>query len=231
MATLANGTKFHKLNEGGTAYATTYTDVTTGGELGGERGDIDITTLDSGSKEYIPGMSDAGELALEMLATVSNYSSLETDYNARTVSTYAVTFPLGTVGANMDKKFTGYLKSCKITGIEPDGVLKIAATVKVSGCLKAFTRFIESLTVTSVAGATTGTTKVSVTPEIECGNVYKYKTAAIVTLPTYGDALADYTAWDGVSDITAVTGNEIVIAESFNGTCVKAGKATVASKA
>ena len=28
MATLANGTQFHKLNEGGTAYEKTYTDVT-----------------------------------------------------------------------------------------------------------------------------------------------------------------------------------------------------------
>lgn len=231
MATLANGTKFHKLNEGGTAYATTYTDVTTGGELGGERSDLEVTTLDSGSKEYIPGMSDAGELALEMLATVSNYSGLENDYNARTVSTYAVTFPLGTVGANMDKKFNGYLKSCKITGIEPDGVLKIAATVKISGCLKPFARFIENLTLTSVAGTATGDTKIGVIPELECGNTYKYKTEASVTLPTYGDALAGYTAWDGVSDITAVTGNEIVIAEVFNGTCVKAGKIVVVAKA
>ena len=94
-----------------------------------------------------------------MLASVENYASLEADFNAGTISTYAITFPVGTVGANMDKKFNGYLKSCKITGIEPDGVLKISATVKVSGSLKPFSRFIESLTVTSVAGATTGTMK------------------------------------------------------------------------
>lgn len=230
MATLANGTKFHKLNEGGTAYEKTYTDVTNGGELGGERGDIDVTTLDSKGKEYVPGMMDNGELALEMLATVANYSSLEADFNAGAVSTYAITFPIGTVGANMDKKFNGYLKSCKITGIEPDGVLKISATVKVSGCLNAFSRFIESLTVTSVAGATTGTTKITVTPELECGNSYKYKTASTVTLPTYGDALTGYTTWDGVSNIAATTGNEIVIAEVSNGVCVKAGKATVVAK-
>lgn len=231
MAAIANGTKFHKLNEGGTAYEKTYTDVTNGGELGGERSDIDVTTLDSKSKEYIPGMMENGELGLEMLATVENYASLETDFNAGTVSTYAITFPIGTVGANMDKKFNGYLKSCKISGIEPDGVLKIAATIKVSGCLKAFARFIESLTVTSVAGATTGTTKITVVPELECGNSYKYKTGVTVDLPTYGDALTGYTTWDGVSDITATTGNDIVIAEVSNNVCVKAGKATVVSKA
>lgn len=231
MALLANGTKFQKLNEGGTAYEKTFVDVTNGGELGGDRSDIDVTTLDSKSKEYMPGMLDNGEIGLEMLASVENYASLETDFNAGTISTYAITFPVGTVGANMDKKFSGYLKSCKITGIEPDGVLKVAATLKVSGCLNAFARFIESLTVTSIAGATTGTTKLTVTPELECGNTYKYKTDASVTLPTYGDTLVGYTTWDGISDIAAVTGNEIVIAEVANGVCAKAGKATVVSKA
>ena len=139
MATLANGTKFYKLTEAN-AIDTTYTGVTTVGELGGDVADIDVTTLDSLGKEYIPGMFDGGDLSLEMLATVAGYSDLETDFNAKTVSTYAIVFPIGAVGANMDKKFSGYIKSCKITGIEPDGVLKVAATIKVSGALSAFVK-------------------------------------------------------------------------------------------
>lgn len=140
MSALANGTQLHKLDETGAAYAKTYTNVTTMGELGGERGDIEITTLDSTGKEYMPGMIDNGELNLEFNASVADYTDIETDFNAATVSMYAITFPIGTAVSNMDKKFSAYCKSCKIIGIEPDSVLKIQVNFKVTGALQAFTK-------------------------------------------------------------------------------------------
>ena len=140
MAYLANGTQFHKLDSAGTAYEYTLTDVTNGGEIGGERSEIDITTLDSEAKESMGGLPDNGELTLEMLATVDNYSKFETDFKAGTINTYAVTFPFGTTESNMDKKFKGWVKSCKITGIEPDGLLKVAATIRISGELQPFVK-------------------------------------------------------------------------------------------
>lgn len=91
-----------------------------------------------------------------------------------------------------------------------------------------------ALTVSSVAGSTTGKTALAVTPALTSGNSYMYKTAATVTLPVYNNVCnttAGYTAWDGTSDITATTGNEIVMVEvdsSFK--AIKAGKATVTSK-
>lgn len=138
MATLANGTKLHKLNEEGTGYDFTFTDVTTGGELGGERSEIDTTTLDSAAKESMPGLADNGELSLEMLATVGNYTQLEEVYSSGKVEKYAVTFPFES-GA-LDKKFNGWVKTCKITGIEPDGLLKISATIRISNGLEPFTK-------------------------------------------------------------------------------------------
>lgn len=89
-----------------------------------------------------------------------------------------------------------------------------------------------TLTVTSVAGTSTGDTKITVTPELTVGNKYKYKTDVSITLPALNDDLTAWTDWDGSADITAATGNEIAIAEVTSANLAKkAGKATVASAA
>lgn len=93
---------------------------------------------------------------------------------------------------------------------------------------------IGELTVNSVAGTSaSGKTKVTVSPSLSAGNSYKYKTASSVTVPDFGaECKSGYTAWDGVSEITATTGNKILIVEvDANNKAVKAGSATVASKA
>jgi hypothetical protein len=93
---------------------------------------------------------------------------------------------------------------------------------------------IGELTVNSVAGTSaSGKTKVTVSPSLSAGNSYKYKTASSVTVPEVGaECESGYTAWDGVSEITATTGNKILIVEvDANNKAVKAGSATVASKA
>lgn len=90
-----------------------------------------------------------------------------------------------------------------------------------------------ALTVTSAAGATTGKTKVTVTPAKSGGNVYKYQTGRTVTLPLYNETLASgWTDWDGTADITATTGNQIAVVEcTADGLAVSGGTATVTSKA
>ena len=90
-----------------------------------------------------------------------------------------------------------------------------------------------TLTVTSIAGATSGKTALTVSPTLTSGNSYKYKTAATVTLPSLNDSTSSgYTTWDGSSEITATTGNQILVVEvDSNGLVKKAGTATVASKA
>lgn len=93
---------------------------------------------------------------------------------------------------------------------------------------------IGELTVNSVAGTSaSGKTKVTVSPSLSAGNSYKYKTASSVTVPEFGaECKSGYTAWDGISEITATTGNKILIVEvDANNKAVKAGSATVASKA
>lgn len=90
-----------------------------------------------------------------------------------------------------------------------------------------------TLTVTSVAGSTTGKTKITVVPALDYLCTYVYKTGSSLTLPAFNDDLSTgWTAWDGVSDITATTGQDIAIAE-VDGVklCQSAGKTTVAAKA
>jgi len=91
---------------------------------------------------------------------------------------------------------------------------------------------LDNLTVTSVAGTATGDTKITVSPTLTAGNIYKYKVADNATLPNYEQNVKLYSAWDGTSDITAATGKEIVIVEcDSNYLAKKAGIVTVTAKA
>ena len=89
----------------------------------------------------------------------------------------------------------------------------------------------KTLTVTSIAGSSTGTTKISVMPILTSGRTYVYKTALSIVAPVLNDTLNDWLVWDGTSEIIATTGNKIGIAEidaSLN--CKGYGFATVTSK-
>ena len=89
------------------------------------------------------------------------------------------------------------------------------------------------LTVVSAAGSTSGKTALTVTPVKGADHSYKYRTGASVNLPAVGDScVTDWDDWNGSADITAVTGNDIVIVEvDSNNKAVKAGKAMVTAKA
>jgi hypothetical protein len=90
--------------------------------------------------------------------------------------------------------------------------------------------YLEPLKVVSVAGSSAGDTAIYVNPEKEEANSYKYKVGNSVDLPLYDAALTTgWTSWNGSAEITAETGQEIVIAEVVTSTSKarKAGKATV----
>ena len=88
------------------------------------------------------------------------------------------------------------------------------------------------LVVVSVEGEASGNTAVYVNPVKSGGNSYKYVTGeAPLEYPTYGTVPAG-TTWDGSEEISATAGNEILIIEcDTNGKAVKAGIATVTTKA
>ena len=71
-----------------------------------------------------------------------------------------------------------------------------------------------TLVVTSEAGATTGTTKITVAPALTEGNSYMYQVGASVSLPAYGETMSSpWTEWNGTEDITATNGQQIAVVE------------------
>ena len=91
---------------------------------------------------------------------------------------------------------------------------------------------LKSLTVTSAAGTTSGTTKLTVTPAKASGNLYKYKAAASATPVVYGQNVQTWTAWNGTDDITATTGQVVTVVECGSDyKAVGSGSATVTAKA
>lgn len=88
------------------------------------------------------------------------------------------------------------------------------------------------LAVTSVAGAEMGDTAITVTPGLAPGHSYKYVIAADVGLPSYDQVIADgYTVWDGESNITAASGQKILVVEvDADNKAKKAGIATIVSR-
>lgn len=87
---------------------------------------------------------------------------------------------------------------------------------------------LPELKVVSIKGSS-GKTLIYVNPALTVGNTYVYKTAASVDLPLADAVLTTgWTAWNGVAEITATTGNKIAIVE-INATskAVNGGLATV----
>ena len=89
-----------------------------------------------------------------------------------------------------------------------------------------------ALTVTSVAGSTTGNTKITVNPAKEnANNVYKYKVATGAVTVGYGQNLRSWTTWDGKADIKAATGQKITVVECDGAyKALNAGSASVTAK-
>lgn len=87
---------------------------------------------------------------------------------------------------------------------------------------------LKPLTVVSAAGTESGTTAISVTPELTSGNSYRYVTNPTVSIPQFGDDCSEMTAWNGTDDIPSTENYEIVIVEVDNHVkAVKAGKTKV----
>ena len=87
------------------------------------------------------------------------------------------------------------------------------------------------LTVTSVAGTSTGDTDITVTPTAVGSNTYMYLSqASVIPLPVDMQTVTGYTEWDGATQISATTGHYIAIVEvTADGRAVAGGQTTVTS--
>lgn len=88
-----------------------------------------------------------------------------------------------------------------------------------------------TLTVNSVAGATTGFTAITVSPELSSGNSYRFKVEpSSAELPERNADLSEWDSWDGKSEIEAEDGHKVIICEvDSSNLAIKGGSATVVS--
>lgn len=89
----------------------------------------------------------------------------------------------------------------------------------------------EELVVISSAGTSTGYTGISVSPQLVNEDGYMYKLGTNLNLPGFFDVcdtVNGYISWDGVSEIKANAGEDIVVVEvDKNFKAIRAGKVTV----
>lgn len=82
----------------------------------------------------------------------------------------------------------------------------------------------------SAKGTETGTTTLTVTPEIEEGNKYKYKVGDAAETVTFGQNVQNWSLWDGESDIEAASDKVLTLVECTSDyKAVNAGDVTVVS--
>lgn len=91
---------------------------------------------------------------------------------------------------------------------------------------------LPEITVNSVAGSTSGKTKITTDYTLGTGDSYVYKVTDDVIVVTLGASTASgWTSWDGSADITAATGKIITVAVSNDSKVAAAGYTTVTAKA
>ena len=177
------------------------------------------------------------------LGTVFFNSSVTKGKIISTAKENVVLYYIAVNGADLDEAFTFTADETGLIGIHEDSDYNTMTCldVAISG-LVLFAERIDGivvssigtgvLTVTSVAGTSTGDTKVTVTPAKASGSSYKYKVGDATQDVIYGQNVQSWTAWNGTTDITVTTGKVITLVECDAAyKALKVGSATVTAKA
>lgn len=89
-----------------------------------------------------------------------------------------------------------------------------------------------TLHLTSVAGSTSGKTKITVEETKGTGNSYVYSVGDTIVIPEEGEDCSTLTTWDGSAEVTATTGKQLLLVEvDSSKKAVKAGFVSVVAKA
>ena len=90
---------------------------------------------------------------------------------------------------------------------------------------------LPKFTVNSVAGSTSGKTKITTDYTLGTGETYVYKVTDDPIVVKKGDSTSSgWSSWDGSADITAATGKIITVAVSKSSAVIAMGSATVVAK-
>lgn len=95
--------------------------------------DIEVTDLDSTTKEYLPGLPDTGTVTMSVFCVDSDtgLAAMEAAFDARVVKAFKVTYPSGSTPI---RTFNAFVKSFpKIGDASKDGVVSGSVELKRSG--------------------------------------------------------------------------------------------------
>lgn len=134
MSALAMGTSLTLVKSGSEQSDTVLGHLTSIGEIGGEREEIDVTTLDSpdGAKEYEAGQLSAGDCPIKgkmkAAADETQIEKMIALLNSGATRSWIVTYPSGATW-----EFDAYVKAFKTAPAEVDGQLEWEGTLRISG--------------------------------------------------------------------------------------------------
>ena len=134
MSALAMGTSLTLEKTGSETQDTVLGHLTSIGEIGVEREEIDVTTLDSpnGAKEFEAGQLTAGDCPIKgKMKSATDETQIEKMmalFNSGATRHWIVTYPSGATW-----EFNAYVKAFKTAPAEVDGQLEWEGTLRISG--------------------------------------------------------------------------------------------------
>lgn len=105
--------------------------LTSLGEVGAEREEIEITNFDSPDdyREYVAGLKDAGELSVEgIVIDEPRFEAMLALLEAGTTETWAIEFPSGA-----KLFFSGFVKMWKLASQEVADVKRFTGAIRLTG--------------------------------------------------------------------------------------------------
>ena len=184
------------------------------------RGMMIATPLNNIVAYYVnPANSEFAKMGLQY--TTSGVTNLigfavKGDYDRATSVSYAL------MGFTL---FAEYIDAIAVVTINPNSTNPESENIDGSN------DSLGSLTVASTAGEAVGETNITVSPEKESGNSYKYKVGDSAADVTYGQNVQTWSVWDGTSSISAETGKTLTVVECDSSyKAVKAGSVVVTAK-
>jgi len=131
-AIMAAGTVFKRGDGASNEAFTALSEINSVGLPEQSRPMIDVSDLDSTAREFIPGLLDSGQVAVEMNFTRDSYIDMKADLNSTTARNYQIVLN-DTGSTTID--FSGHVQSIGGGAAGPDDKIPVTVSIKVSGAV------------------------------------------------------------------------------------------------
>ena len=107
--------------------------ATSVGEGGGETEEVEVTTLESAAKEFMPGYEDYGSMTVTQNITLNEYTKMNNWRKNKTLLSYGLVVD-GVDGSTIfEEQGDCWVRSCKRGELTPGGLLTCSTELRVTG--------------------------------------------------------------------------------------------------